>query len=304
MKKNSLLGIDKKTFLQLCDSLLNGTKFPQFQLDTAFRLGHLMGIERFESVIGIPKQLRSVLDEHFAIDIGSISKQTNSLDGTIKWAIKCGQEEGSIAESVLIPEYGGRNTLCLSSQIGCSLACKFCCTGTQRLMRNLTASEIVAQFIQAALHLKDIPMSKAKGFRSLTNIVFMGQGEPLYNWSNVSQAIQTFVNPELYALSPSRITVSTSGIAPLIPKIGELGVQLAVSLHAPTDSLRSDIMDINRTYPLAALIEACKEFLRATHGRSRITFEYVMLRNFNDSERCAQDLARLLNGMNAFVNLM
>ena len=196
-----------------------------------------------------------------------------------------------ISLAVLIPQ-GDRRTLCVSSQVGCSLSCTFCHTGTQKLQRNLKTSEIIVQFL----------LNPVKP----TNIVFMGQGEPLYNWKNVARSVRILTDADGLALSRNKITISTSGIAPLIPKIaGELGVNLAVSLHAPRDDLRSEIMPINKTYDLAALIDACKEFVsQASCTTRRISFEYVMLDGVNDDFSQAAELISLLKDLPAHINLM
>ena len=306
MVKPSILGIGREAFFEIINkaSSQSSLKFPAYQSETAYRLSHTMGLPQFSALPTVPKSLQNILAENFTIDFGKIKNQAISFDGTKRCTIQFGENERFLVETVLIPEFNNRNTLCVSSQIGCSLSCSFCHTGTQKLIKNLSAAEILGQVINAAIDLGDIPFEKSKRFQRLSNVVFMGQGEPLYNWSNVSQAIQTLTDADIYGMSPSRITISTSGISPLIPKVADLGVKLAVSLHAPNDDLRSDIMDINKTYPLASVIEACKEYLEKTQHKERITMEYVMLRYFNDSERCAQDLARLLDGMNVFVNLM
>jgi 23S rRNA (adenine2503-C2)-methyltransferase len=195
---------------------------------------------------------------------------------------------------VLIPE-ANRATLCLSSQVGCSLSCKFCHTGTQKLMRNLEASEIISQYLVAS----------RKG--PLSNIVFMGQGEPLYNWRNVRRAVHILTDPLGPGFGRSKIVVSTSGIVPAIPRIAsELGVQLAISLHATNDELRSELMPINKTFPLAELMKACDEFVALSSSNNRrITFEYVMLDGINDNVGSdAKGLLSLLSKLPAHVNLM
>lgn len=281
-------------------------KAAPFHLETAFRAGHLYG--QLNEQLHIPQPLLQALQDKYSFSPSlEVESKKISFDGTIKWLLRPVEGIGSALETVLIPEYGNRNTLCLSSQVGCSLSCRFCHTGTQKFERNLPASQIISQFIVAAKHLGDYPLGKhqtAKQLTSLSNVVFMGQGEPLYNWQQVQQAIKTFTDPALFNMSPSRITVSTSGIVPMIKKVAELGVRLAVSLHAPCDDLRSDIMPINKTYSIASLIEACKEFSACNSSMPRISFEYVMLRGFNDSVGCAKDLVGLLAGMDAHVNLI
>lgn len=188
-----------------------------------------------------------------------------------------------------------RNTICLSSQVGCSLSCTFCHTGTQKLLKNLSSSEIVSQFL--------LTNQSAR----IDNVVFMGQGEPLYNWRNVSRAVRILTDPMGLAVSKSKVTISTSGIAPLIPKIAsELGVQLAISLHATNDVTRSRIMSINDTYNIKAVLDACEEFIKNSKCYNRrISFEYVLLRGINDSIcRDAKELVELLKNFPAHVNLM
>ena len=200
-----------------------------------------------------------------------------------------------------IPEED-RGTLCVSSQVGCTLTCKFCHTGTQRLVRNLSAAEIVGQIMTARDQLGEWP-SPQDG-RLLSNIVLMGMGEPLYNYDNVAQAMKIAMDGEGIAISKRRITLSTAGVAPMIERCGrELNVNLAISLHAVNDELRDQIVPINRKYPLATLLEACRNYPGLTNAR-RITFEYVMLKDVNDSPAEARELVRLLKGIPAKVNLI
>jgi 23S rRNA (adenine2503-C2)-methyltransferase len=215
----------------------------------------------------------------------------SQVDGSKKWLLEF--PKSSKIETVLIPHEGERMTLCVSSQVGCSLGCKFCHTGSQKLLRNLNAGEIVGQFILAW-----------NDALKLTNVVFMGQGEPLLNYRNVRDAIDIISDPDGLNFSRTRVTLSTSGIVPLIPKVGsDLRVNLAISLHAPVNELRSEIMPINNTYPLDTLMEACKAY-SSTCATQRITFEYVMLNNVNDSQSLAKDLVKLIKGMNCHVNLI
>ena len=192
--------------------------------------------------------------------------------------------------AVMIPS-AKRKTLCVSSQIGCSLACKFCHTGTQKLERNLQTAEIIGQYLLC---------------KEVTNLVFMGQGEPLYNWRNVSRAVNILTDADGIALGKNKITISTSGIAPLIPKIAsELGVYLAVSLHAPVDDLRTELMSINKTYGLTALIDSCKQYISLSFcATKRISFEYVMLDGVNDDLTMAKELLTLLKDIPSHINLM
>jgi len=238
----------------------------------------------------------------------SAVEDLTSADGTRKWLLRL--EDGNTLETVFIPE-DERGTLCVSSQIGCSLSCSFCHTGTQRLARNVTASEIVEQVWWAKRALGDIPGGSSTRKPIVSNVVFMGQGEPLYNYRNVRKAVQILTHAEGLAMPRRRVTVSTSGVAPLIPRLAsELGVQLAISLHAPNDETRSRIMGINRQFPLRALLASCRDYaaaMRAAGAPSRalrITFEYVMLRGVNDQPGHAKQLATLLAQLPALVNLI
>ncbi|KAI0239066.1 hypothetical protein L0F63_004724 [Massospora cicadina] len=246
-------------------------------------------------------ELRKSLHENFCVDYGSVKAEQRSVDGTIKRLIEYGGSESKprgLIEAVLIPEER-RRTLCVSSQIGCSLSCTFCHTGNQKLLRNLTAGEIVGQFMGYNHLLGGFPSDPQT--RKITNIVFMGQGEPLLN----HRAIKTLTSPLYLNFPKKRITVSTSGVAPIIPRLAELGVNLAVSLHAVTDELRSKIVPLNRVYTIQTLLEACKSFVSASpQATQRITFEYVMLKGVNDSTQEARGLARLLYGLPAHVNLI
>ena len=202
---------------------------------------------------------------------------------------------------MFIPE-SDRGTLCISSQVGCTLTCRFCHTGTQRLVRNLTAAEIVGQLLLARDALDDWPSTKED--RAVTNIVMMGMGEPLYNFEAVKSALHIFLDPEGIAISRRRITLSTAGVVPLMRRCGaEIGVNLAVSLHAVTDAVRDEIVPLNRKYPIAELLDVCRDY-PGTHNARRITFEYVMLKDVNDSEDDARELARLLGDIHAKINLI
>ncbi len=228
------------------------------------------------------------------LDNGAVERRLQSADGTRRYAIKVSADLRAV-EAVFIPEEG-RGTLCVSSQVGCSLSCSFCHTGTQRLEANLSSGAILKQLVALPRAIQEM----------VTNVVFMGQGEPLYNLRGVSKAIEIMTDPEGLAIAHGRVTVSTSGVAPAIPRVAsEMGVNLAVSLHAPNDLLRSHIMAINKTYPLALLMEACTDFARlASCATRRISFEYVMLRDVNDSIGVARELVRLLRHLPCHVNLI
>ncbi|KAJ2726560.1 hypothetical protein GGI07_000502 [Coemansia sp. Benny D115] len=254
-------------------------------------------------MLNLPLTLQKQLADSYTIDYGRIKTNQVSTDGTRKMLVQF-NDPGAVVETVFIPE-SARGTLCVSSQVGCSLSCKFCHTGTQSLYRNLTAAEIAGQYMIAAWMAGDFPQ-KVNQQPKVSNIVFMGQGEPLYNFRNVSKAIKLLTDKAGIGLAPWRITISTSGVAPLIPRIAsELNVGLAISLHSADDNLRSEIMPINKTYPLPILIESCRKFAKIASPQSRrITFEYVMLDGVNDSDWDARKLVDLIEGIPAHVNLI
>ena len=226
-----------------------------------------------------------------------------STDETRKFLFRF--RDGQEAETVYIPDpQEDRGAVCISSQVGCTLSCSFCHTGTQRLMRNLGAAEIVGQFMAARDSYGEWPSPKGETPRLLSTIVLMGMGEPLYNYENVAKAMKIVMDGEGIALSRRRITLSTSGVVPMMDRAGaELGVNLAVSLHAVRDELRDELVPLNRKYPIAELIAACRRYPPASNAR-RITFEYVMLKGINDSEADARELVRLIAGLPAKVNLI
>jgi 23S rRNA (adenine2503-C2)-methyltransferase len=253
----------------------------------------------FDKMSNLPKGLRDQLKANFTLHRADVSKELISFDETRKWLLKF--EDGNEIEAVYIPEKY-RGTLCISSQVGCTLTCKFCHTGTQKLVRNLTAAEIIKQFMHAKDCLNDWPSTKDD--RKLTNIVMMGMGEPLLNYENVAKALKIIMDPDGLGLSKRKITLSTSGIVPAIKQCGEeLGVNLAISLHAVDDQLRDEIVPINRKYKLAELLDACRNYPALKRGR-RITFEYVMLKGVNDSEEDARNLVRIIKGIPAKINLI
>ena len=257
------------------------------------------GATDFAAMTNLAKGFRAELSARFALDRPEISRALTSLDGTRKWLLRFA--DGQEAETVHIPE-ADRGTLCVSSQVGCTLTCSFCHTGTQRLVRNLTAAEIVAQVMIARDALGEWPSPHED--RQLTNIVLMGMGEPLYNFDNVAAALKIVMDPEGLAISRRKITLSTSGVVPMIARCGaELGVNLAVSLHAVTDELRNRLVPLNKKYPIAELLDACRNYPGSSNAR-RITFEYVMLKGINDSPAEARELVRLLKGIPAKVNLI
>ena len=247
------------------------------------------GASDFDVMTTISKDMRAKLKEAFVVERPEVVEAQYSEDGTRKYLIRFA--DGNEAEAVYIPEEG-RGTLCVSSQVGCTLNCKFCHTGTMRLVRNLTAGEIVAQLMIVRDDLGEWE-SPTKG-RMVTNIVMMGMGEPLYNFDNVKQALEIIMDEEGIQLSRRRITLSTSGVVPHMERCGhEIGVNLAVSLHAVTDEIRSEIMPINKKYNLNAVLTACMNYPGA-HNARRITFEYAMLKGINDSDEDARQLVWLM----------
>lgn len=257
------------------------------------------GVTDFGAMSTLAKPVRDKLADHFIIGRPTISQDQQSSDGTRKWLLK--MPDGQEVECVHIPEED-RGALCVSSQVGCTLTCRFCHTGTQRLVRNLEAREIVMQVMLARDMLKEWPSGMDD--RLLSNIVMMGMGEPLYNYDNVAKALKIIMAGDGIAISKRKITLSTSGVVPMIQKCGEeLGVNLAVSLHAVTDELRDQIVPINRKYPIKELLQACRDYPAASNAR-RITFEYIMLKGVNDSLADAKQLVRLLRGIPAKINLI
>ncbi|MFZ1990299.1 MAG: 23S rRNA (adenine(2503)-C(2))-methyltransferase RlmN [Alphaproteobacteria bacterium] len=266
---------------------------------------YVRGARDFAEMSNLAKDFRRDMTDHFTIARAEVADRQVSADGTRKWLIRFGP--GLEAETVYIPEED-RGTLCISSQIGCTLNCSFCHTGTQKLVRNLTAEEILQQILIARDDLSDWPkpgLSRdAQAHRAITNIVMMGMGEPLYNFDNVKAALLIAADGDGLGYSKRRITLSTSGVVPEMPRIAnEIGVMLAVSLHAVNDETRDRLVPLNKKYPLAELFQACREFPGATNAR-RITFEYVMLKGVNDSPEDARALVRLLSGIPAKINLI
>jgi len=257
------------------------------------------GATDFAAMTTLAKSLREVLAANYVVGRPAVTRDQASLDGTRKWLLRFA--DGNEAETVHIPEED-RGAICVSSQVGCTLTCKFCHTGTQKLVRNLGAAEIVGQVMLARDALGEWPSPQDD--RQLTNIVMMGMGEPLYNFDNVSTALKIVMDGEGLSISKRKITLSTAGVVPMIRRCGEeLGVNLAVSLHAVTDELRDVIVPINKKYPIAELLDACRTYPSSSNAR-RITFEYVMLRDVNDSPAEARELVRLLDGIPAKVNLI
>ncbi|MGI9248341.1 MAG: 23S rRNA (adenine(2503)-C(2))-methyltransferase RlmN [Woeseiaceae bacterium] len=271
--------------------------------DKPFRARQLLqwiyqrGVTDFDDMTDLSKTSRERLKEEAEIAFLEMQTRHDSVDGTVKWLFASGS--GQAVETVFIPE-PGRGTLCISSQVGCALDCAFCATGAQGFNRNLTSAEIIGQVWHA---IQELPR-RDNGEPAVTNIVFMGMGEPLANYRNVVPALELLVSDWAFGLSRRRVTISTSGIVPHIEKLGdECNVSLAVSLHAPNDDLRDEIVPINKLHPIATLLDACWAYA-AKHANRFITFEYVMLRGVNDSLAHADQLVELLKARPAKVNLI
>jgi 23S rRNA (adenine2503-C2)-methyltransferase len=261
------------------------------------------GVTDFSRMSSIARSMQQKLAERFVIARPDIAVTQTSADDTRKFLFRF--RDGQEAETVYIPDpVEDRGAVCISSQVGCTLSCRFCHTGTQRLTRNLSAPEIIGQFMAARDAYGEWPSPTGEAPRLLSTIVLMGMGEPLYNYANVAKAMTIAMDNEGIALSRRRITLSTSGVVPMMDRAGaELGVNLAVSLHAVRDELRDELVPLNRKYPIAELMAACRRYPGASNAR-RITFEYVMLKGINDSRADARELVRLIAGMPAKVNLI
>ncbi|MDX2307858.1 MAG: 23S rRNA (adenine(2503)-C(2))-methyltransferase RlmN [Hyphomicrobium sp.] len=313
--KPSLAGLTRERLSERLAAVGVPAKHLRMRVNQLWRWMYVTGATSFNAMTDVSKDLRATLERHYSLDRPEITSEQVSIDGTRKWLLrlpKRGHEaKAPEIECVYIPEED-RGTLCISSQVGCTLTCTFCHTGTQRLVRNLEAEEIVAQFLVARDRIGDWPGAAPPadggllpmGERKITNIVLMGMGEPLYNFDNVRDAMEVCSDGEGLSMSKRRITLSTSGVVPEIARWGEeSGTNLAISLHAVRDDLRDELVPINRKYPLAELLEACREYPGASNAR-RITFEYVMLKGVNDSLAEARQLVKLLAGIHAKINLI
>ena len=272
---------------------------------------YVRGVQDFGAMTTLSKEMRAELDRHFTLARPEIVAEQTSVDGTRKWLLRLPGETPDRphdVECVYIPETD-RGTLCISSQVGCTLNCSFCHTGTQRLVRNLTPGEIVGQVVLARDRIADwqraaAPAGTEPEKRLVSNVVMMGMGEPLYNFEAVRDALAVVADGDGLSLSKRRITLSTSGVVPNIVRAGaEIGSMLAISLHAVTDELRNELVPLNRKYPLRELLEACRNYPGLSNAR-RITFEYVMLKGVNDSLADARALVRLIKGIPAKINLI
>lgn len=291
----SLIGLSREDFAQI----LQEAGQPAFRAKQLWQWVYNRGAKDFSEMSNLAKELRHYLSERYTLARPGISRAHTSFDDTRKWLLRF--DDAKEAEMVYIPD-DDRGALCVSSQVGCTLTCSFCHTGTMPLVRNLTAGEIVGQFMLARDELDE--WKKTGEERMLTTIVMMGMGEPLFNYENVAKALKILMDAEGLGLSKRRITLSTSGVVPQIEQCGrELGVNLAISLHAVTDELRDTLVPLNKKWPLKDLLQACRDYPTASNAR-RITFEYVMLKGVNDSDADARALVKLVEGIPAKINLI
>jgi len=298
-ERANLIGLDRSELARAVVQIGESEKSAKLRAKQLWHWIYHHGVDDFSHMSSLNGALREALAATYTLARPKITREQLSEDGTRKWLLRFA--DGQEAESVYIPEED-RGALCMSAQVGCTLTCRFCFTGTQRLVRNLDAREIISQFLVARDSYGEWPSPQES--RMISNIVMMGMGEPLFNYENVAKAIHIAMDPEGLSISRRRITLSTAGVAPLIERCGkELGVGLAISLHAVTDDLRNELMPINRKYPLAELLDACRRYPRASNAR-RITFEYVMLKGINDSPADAKALVRLIAGIPAKINLI
>ena len=316
-EKPSLIGLSRGALADALGTLGVPDKARKMRVQQLWHWIYVRGATSFSVMTSVSKELRAQLEAQFTLARPEVVAEQVSIDGTRKWLLRLpGEVDGERpheVECVYIPD-GDRGTLCVSSQVGCTLTCSFCHTGTQRLVRNLTPGEIVGQVMVARDRLADwvdaqpkkasAPASRQINSRLVTNIVMMGMGEPLYNLDNVRDAILVMADGDGIAISKRKITLSTSGVVPMIERAGnEIGCMLAVSLHAVRDELRNELVPLNRKYQIAELLEACRNYPGVSNAR-RITFEYVMLKGVNDSIEDAKALVRLLKGIPAKINLI
>ena len=313
--KPSLVGLTRTALAEALGAIGVKPAQQKMRVQQIWHWIYVRGAQSFEQMTSVSKELRAELDAHYTLARPEVVAEQVSVDGTRKWLLRLpGETPGERpheVECVYIPETD-RGTLCLSSQVGCTLSCTFCHTGTQRLVRNLTPGEIVGQVMVARDRLGDFlgaeratgPGLPTEGERFVSNIVMMGMGEPLYNFEAVRDAIQVISDGDGLSISKRRITLSTSGVVPMIERAGaEIGSMLAISLHAVRDELRNELVPLNRKYPIKQLLDACRNYPGVSNAK-RITFEYVMLKGVNDSLADAKALVRLLQGIPAKINLI
>jgi len=313
-KKPSLVGMTRAELGDVLGRLGVPENQRKMRVQQLWHWIYFRGFTAFDAMTSVSKDLRALLADYYTLDRPEVVAEQVSVDGTRKWLMRLpGDPDSKLPheiETVYIPDTE-RGTLCVSSQVGCTLNCSFCHTGTQRLVRNLTAGEIVGQVLAARDRLGDWPGGTRPtdgvvptGERCVTNIVMMGMGEPLYNFEAVRDALLIVSDGDGIGISKRRITLSTSGVVPMIERAGaEIGTMLAISLHAVRDDLRNELVPLNRKYPIRELLEACRNYPGASNAK-RITFEYVMLKDVNDSIEDAKALVRLLKGIHAKINLI
>ncbi len=295
----SLVGLDRDDLAQVLAEVGEPAASRGMRARQLFHWIYYRGARRLADMTSVPAALRAKLADRFSVFRGEVARAETSVDETTKWLVRF--DANALVETVHIPAEE-RGALCVSSQVGCTLTCRFCHTGTQRLVRNLGAGEIIGQVLFARDALGEWP--SPPGARRISSLVMMGMGEPLYNYDNVARALRLAMDDAGIAISRRRITLSTAGVVPEIERCGaELGVNLAVSLHAVEDTLRDELVPLNRKYPLAALMDAVRRYPAGRNSR-RITFEYVMLKGINDSAAEARALTRLIRGIPAKVNLI
>ena len=303
--KPSLAGLSKAELTEKLIAIGVEPKKAKMRVEQLWRWIYHYGVTDFAAMTNVAKELRATLAEHYTLERPEIVTQQISTDGTRKWLIRLGP--GVEAEAVFIPGVGKAGALCVSSQVGCTLNCTFCHTGTQKLVRNLTSAEIVTQVMIARDALGEWPTQDRPlndGDRQLTNLVFMGMGEPLYNLDNVDTAIDVISDGDGISIGRRRITVSTAGVAPRIKELGDrTGAMLAISLHATNDELRNQLVPLNKKYPLEELFAAIRSYPSLNNAK-RVTFEYVMLKGVNDTLPEAKALVKLLAGIPAKINLI
>jgi 23S rRNA (adenine2503-C2)-methyltransferase len=309
--KPSLVGLSRSVLADALGGIGVPDRQRRMRVQQIWHWLYVRGVQDFEAMTTLSKDLRTELQQHFTLARPDIVTEQISVDGTRKWLLALpGEtpERPHHVECVYIPETD-RGTLCVSSQVGCTLNCSFCHTGTQRLVRNLTPDEIVGQVVLARDRLADwqraaAPAGTDPEKRLVSNVVMMGMGEPLYNFEAVRDALHVVADGDGLSLSKRRVTLSTSGVVPNIARAGaEIGCMLAISLHAVTDELRDKLVPLNRKYPLRDLLEACRNYPGLSNAR-RVTFEYVMLKGVNDSLADARALVRLIKGIPAKINLI
>ena len=305
--KTNLLGMSRAE-LEVFFEIIGEKKFRASQV---MKWIYQFGVTDFQEMSNLAGKLRDKLTQIACVHVPEVVHKQFSNDGTRKWVFRVGEGAGSLVETVLIPaddKTGSRKTLCISSQVGCALDCSFCSTGKQGFQRDLTAAEIIGQlWVANQSYMEDVPVGERT--RTVTNVVMMGMGEPLLNFDPVVASMHIMLDDFAYGMSKRRVTLSTSGIVPMMDKLGEqIDVALAISLHAPNDELRNELVPVNKKYPLAELIAAAQRYLARNGGlesaRKHVTIEYVMLEGVNDSDQHAKQLIQLLRDLPSKINLI